>query len=163
MFSFPVRISQVCSLSPSISHRSIPFPRPYLTGLFPFPVRISQVCSLSPSVSHRSVRLLQPCLTGLFSFPRPCLTGLFSLPGHVSDPARGPQETRLWYLSQIKLCLDKSFVPTDCHNKTEPISTGCPEEGIRYPPIIPTPVPVLRPEVKPEGQGLGDSPVKEEL
>ena len=58
-----------------------------------------------------------------------------------------PQETKRWYLSQIKLCLDKSFVLTDCHNKTNPVSTGCPADGILYPPIIPTPVPVLRTEL----------------
>ncbi|XP_043235716.1 ribonuclease Oy-like isoform X2 [Amphibalanus amphitrite] len=82
------------------------------------------------------------------------------------------RETKLWYLTQIKLCLDKSFVPTDCHNKSEPISTACPAEGILYPPIIPTPVPVLKPErtekqesgtEQEQGTVPGKTPAKEEL
>jgi len=52
------------------------------------------------------------------------------------------QETKRWFLSQIKICLDKSFTLTNCHNHVEPVTTNCPAAGILYPPIVPTPVPV---------------------
>ncbi|XP_037087797.1 uncharacterized protein LOC119108322 [Pollicipes pollicipes] len=69
-------------------------------------------------------------------------------------------ETKRWYLSQIKICLDKSFELMDCHNHVDVITTNCPAEGILYPPIVPTPAPAARSELVNivEVQLLADEP-----